>query len=94
MQLFLDLSSYFPGHPNVKAFISHGGLLGAIEAIHCGVPMIVMPQFGDQHTNAKAIEANGGGFILPLSKVTEESVLKALKTVLSSGYVLRFQIES
>lgn len=56
--------------------------------------MIVMPQFGDQHTNAKAIEANGGGFILPLSKVTEESVLKALKTVLSSGYVLRFQIES
>lgn len=74
----------FTGHPNVKAFISHGGLLGTTEAVHCGVPTIVMPQFGDQHTNARALEANGGGVILQLYDVTEERVYKALKKVLSS----------
>ncbi|KAK9870918.1 hypothetical protein WA026_009880 [Henosepilachna vigintioctopunctata] len=61
-------------HPNVKAFISHGGLLGTTEAIHCGVPMMIMPQFGDQHTNARAVEANGGGVILYLRDATEEKV--------------------
>lgn len=72
------------GHPNVKAFISHGGLLGTIEAVHCGVPIIVMPHFGDQHTNAKAIETSGGGVILRMSEVTEDTLYKALKKVLSS----------
>lgn len=38
----------FPGHPNVKAFITHGGLLGSSEAAHCGVPTIVTPMYGDQ----------------------------------------------
>ncbi|KAJ8972839.1 hypothetical protein NQ314_000003 [Rhamnusium bicolor] len=71
-------------HPNVKAFISHGGLLGTTEAVHCGVPVIVMPQFGDQHTNARALEASGGGVILQLSEATEDKVYKALKKVLSS----------
>lgn len=80
----------FTGHPNVKAFISHGGLLGTTEAVHCGVPTIVMPQFGDQHTNARALEANGGGVILQLYDVTEERVYKALKKVLSSEWVFFF----
>nr|QIK00367.1 UDP-glycosyltransferase [Xylotrechus quadripes] len=73
-------------HPNVKAFISHGGLLGTTEAVHCGVPTIVMPQFGDQHTNARALEASGGGVILQLNEATEEKVYKALKKVLSPGF--------
>ncbi|KAJ8933743.1 hypothetical protein NQ318_015592 [Aromia moschata] len=72
-------------HPNVKAFISHGGLLGITEAVHCGVPTIVMPQFGDQHTNARALEASGGGVILQLNEATEEKVSKTLKKVLSPG---------
>lgn len=66
----------------MKAFISHGGLLGTTEAVHCGVPMVVMPQYGDQHTNAKAVEANGGGVILYLKEATEERVYQSLKTVL------------
>lgn len=66
----------------MKAFISHGGLLGTTEAVHCGVPAVVMPQFGDQHTNAKALEASGGGVILQLNEATEEKVYDALKKVL------------
>lgn len=77
------MTCIFSGHPNVKAFISHGGLLGTFEAVHCGVPVLVMPQFGDQHTNAKALESVGGGEILYLSDATEENIYKALKKILS-----------
>ncbi|XP_045481091.1 UDP-glycosyltransferase UGT5-like isoform X3 [Harmonia axyridis] len=73
-------------HPNVKAFISHGGLLGTTEAVHCGVPMMVMPQYGDQYTNAKAVEANGGGVILYLKDATEEKVYNNLKTILDPEF--------
>ncbi|XP_044750031.1 UDP-glycosyltransferase UGT5-like isoform X3 [Coccinella septempunctata] len=73
-------------HPNVKAFISHGGLLGTTEAVHCGVPMVVMPQYGDQHTNAKAVEANGGGVVLYLKEATEETVYQSLKTILEPEF--------
>ncbi|KAF5280026.1 hypothetical protein FQA39_LY05407 [Lamprigera yunnana] len=73
-------------HPNVKAFIAHGGLLGITEAVHCGVPLILIPQFGDQFTNAKAIEANGGGVILDYGSLDEESIYNALKTILDPRF--------
>lgn len=72
----------FADHPNVKAFITHGGLLGTTEAVHSGIPMIVMPQFGDQHTNAKALEAAGSGVILYMRDANEETIYQALKKVL------------
>ncbi|RZC39633.1 UDPGT and/or Glyco tran 28 C domain containing protein [Asbolus verrucosus] len=70
----------------IVAFISHGGLLGTVEAVHCGVPAVVMPQYGDQHTNARALEANGGGVILQLHEANEEKVYDALKTVLEPDF--------
>ncbi|XP_023022724.2 UDP-glycosyltransferase UGT5 isoform X1 [Leptinotarsa decemlineata] len=70
--------------PNVKAFISHGGMGGLMEAVHCGVPVITVPQLGDQHLNAKALEASGGGVILDLKSITETVLVEALNKVLSS----------
>lgn len=35
-------------HPNVKVFVTHGGLLGSSEAAHCGVAVVVTPMYGDQ----------------------------------------------
>lgn len=66
----------------MKAFISHGGLLGTTEAVHCGVPVVVMPQYGDQHTNARALEVSGGGVVLQFNDLNEENVYNALVTVL------------
>lgn len=73
---------FVPGHPNVKAFISHGGLLGTIEAIQNGVPILVMPQFGDQDSNAKAIESIGAGEVLYLPDANENNIYQALKKIL------------
>lgn len=69
-------------HPNVKAFISHGGMLGTTEAVYCGVSIVAMPQFGDQRHNAFAVENKGSGVVLYLVDATEETVFEALQKVL------------
>ncbi|XP_030745755.1 UDP-glucuronosyltransferase 1-9-like [Sitophilus oryzae] len=70
-------------HPNTKLFISHGGLLGTTEAVHCGVPVLVMPQFGDQPLNAEAMKAQGAGVLLRLQDATYQSIREAVKQALS-----------
>ncbi|KAG6458618.1 UDP-glycosyltransferase [Manduca sexta] len=45
-------------HPNMKFFITHGGLLSSTEAIHFGVPIIGIPISYDQfHNTIRAISA-------------------------------------
>jgi glucuronosyltransferase len=69
-------------HPKVRVFISHGGLLSAIEAAHTGVPMVGIPMFGDQPTNMKAIADNKMGIRLNYGDISKDTVLKAIRTVL------------
>ncbi|XP_076274446.1 UDP-glycosyltransferase UGT5-like [Rhynchophorus ferrugineus] len=69
-------------NPKAKLFISHCGLLGITEAIHCGIPTIVMPQFGDQRHNAHYLERSGGGLMLILAEATEEKLFNAIQTLL------------
>lgn len=40
------------GHPNLKAFVSHGGLLSLHEAAFHGAPTLVLPVFCDHDGNA------------------------------------------
>jgi len=74
----------FAGHPNVKVFLTHGGLMGTMEAVYSGVPMVGIPLFGDQFHNVKNYEDEGILVRLDYTSITKEKVLKALREVLEN----------
>lgn len=71
-------------HPNVKLFVSHGGLMGTQEATYCGVPVLGIPIFGDQSLNLNAIEKSERGFRLFYEDIKKEKVLKLAKELLEN----------
>lgn len=77
---------YFAGHPNVRVFVSHGGLLGTSEGAYCGVPMVLTPMYGDQYLNSAAAKSRGFGTILDYEDITVETVTKAIKSALSKTH--------
>lgn len=69
-------------HPNIKAFITHGGLMGTQEAIAYGVPMIGMPLFADQFLNIDAYVARNIAVKVNVNEISEEDLDAALNAVL------------
>lgn len=72
-------------HPNVKLFWTHGGNLGTSEAVHCGVPMIVTPFYGDQFVNGAAVVKRGMAVVLDYSDITTEMVRDCIKRILENS---------
>ena len=66
------------------AFISHGGLLGALEAAYTGVPVIGIPFFGDQKTNLANMKERGMAIQLDYHAITKENVLAALHAIVDN----------
>ncbi|KAJ8976653.1 hypothetical protein NQ317_010368 [Molorchus minor] len=75
---------HFESHPNVKLFITHGGLMGGQEAVYCGVPRLGIPLFGDQIVNVKLAENMGLAVKLDLESITKKSALDALNKMLNN----------
>lgn len=71
-------------HPNVRVFITHGGLLSTTEATFYGVPLIGIPIFGDQTLNMAKTEKAGFGVTVQYTNLTEESILWALNEILEN----------
>ncbi|KAB7505528.1 UDP-glycosyltransferase, partial [Armadillidium nasatum] len=65
------------GHPKIKLFITHGGLLSTLESSYHGVPVIGIPVIGDQKTNMMEVENEGWGRVM-LWKNLEENTLREL----------------
>ncbi|XP_031639548.1 UDP-glucuronosyltransferase 1-10-like [Contarinia nasturtii] len=70
-------------HPNVILFISHGGLFGTSESLYHGVPLLLIPFFGDQHRNAHRIQTAGYGKFILFAEVTKELVSKKIDELIS-----------
>ncbi|XP_046999933.1 UDP-glucosyltransferase 2-like isoform X2 [Schistocerca americana] len=72
-------------HPNVRLFISHGGLLGAQEAVAAGVPTLTLPLFSDQFVNSARAVAAGSGLQLLYDDIDDRSFREALQRLLNDS---------
>jgi len=70
-------------HPNVKGFMTHGGLMGSLESLYNGVPMVGIPIFADQVANMQKFESFGAAVALSHRTLDEEKVYQAIKKIIS-----------
>lgn len=71
-------------HPNVVLFISHGGMFGNMESTARGVPLLIVPFFGDQHRNAIRTYNAGYGRYLKFADVTKDALLEIVQEMVSN----------
>ncbi|XP_062122130.1 UDP-glucosyltransferase 2-like [Drosophila sulfurigaster albostrigata] len=84
------LSKWFPqpdvlAHPNVKLFITHGGLLSTIESIHHGKPVLGLPFHYDQFLNVERAKRAGFGLGLDHKEMASEELKIAIHRLLTES---------
>nr|WP_017537581.1 macrolide family glycosyltransferase [Nocardiopsis halophila] len=72
-----------------SAFVTHAGMGGSSEGLACGVPMIAVPQFADQFSNADMLQAAGVARRIDTEEATAEALRSALEELTSSQEVAR-----
>ncbi|KAH8248174.1 hypothetical protein KR038_003989, partial [Drosophila bunnanda] len=82
------IKKWFPqpdilAHPNVKMFITHGGLLSTTESVYFGKPVLGLPCFYDQHMNVNRAQRMGFGLGLDLNNLRQEDLEKTIETLLT-----------
>lgn len=60
--------------------MGHGGLLGLSETVYVGLPMILIPMYGDQFHNAAVVKTRGTAVVLSFNDLNEQSLRHALDT--------------
>ncbi|KAJ8930793.1 hypothetical protein NQ314_016370, partial [Rhamnusium bicolor] len=71
-------------HPNIKVFITQGGLQSMEEAIFSNVPVVGIPFLTDQDGNVKKMARRGFGVYLDKEKLTRESFKEAILEVINN----------
>ncbi|XP_022181664.1 UDP-glucuronosyltransferase 2B2-like isoform X2 [Myzus persicae] len=70
--------------PNVKLFISHGGISGIYETVDAGVPVLGFPLFGDQQRNIDNLVNAGMAISMDLLSVTKDNFLRNVLELLNN----------
>jgi len=65
-----------------KVVITHAGINTALEALHEGVPMVMIPLGNDQPGVAARVAARGAGVVVPRKKLNAERLRRAVQIVL------------
>ncbi|XP_046972445.1 UDP-glucosyltransferase 2-like [Vanessa cardui] len=83
----IKISKWFPQsdllhHPNIKLFITQGGLQSTDEAIAAGVPLIGLPILWDQWYNVDKYVQLKIGLQIDIEKITEDELKSAIETVI------------
>lgn len=72
-------------HSRVVLFVSHCGMGSLNEAKYHGVPILAMPLFADQPSNAALIAQNGWAVQLDFHTLTEDTLWNGLHEMLNNG---------
>ena len=70
--------------PRCAAFVHHGGIGSAAQAIAAGIPQLIRPQAHDQFDNAVRIVEQGIGEMLKPSRFTKHALAAKLRSMLQS----------
>ena len=70
-------------HKKIKAFVSHAGHNSLYESGYHGVPMVGIPLYADQFSNAKKAEDFGFALSVNLKTVNSEQLAGIIKQVLN-----------
>ncbi|XP_071785318.1 UDP-glucuronosyltransferase 1-2-like [Asterias amurensis] len=72
------------GHPKTKLLIYHGGSNGMTETMFHGVPVVTIPQFGDQIDLAMRLKRRGMGEIISMADFTEDMIYETAVRILNN----------
>ena len=74
-----------------SVFVSHGGMNSVSESLHHGVPLVLVPQMGEQEIVAKRVEDIGAGLCITKTEVTADVLRQSVRRVQSDE---RFRIQA
>ena len=66
-----------------SAFVTHGGMNSVSESLFYGVPMVVIPQMGEQAIIGRRVEELGAGLYLAKAEVTSDLLRDRVRRVLT-----------
>jgi len=70
---------------SASVFVTHGGMNSVSESLSAGVPMLVIPQTGEQELVARQVEVFGAGLVLDKTRVTAAGLLETAQRLLDDG---------
>uniref|UniRef100_A0A336N5A6 UDP-glucuronosyltransferase n=1 Tax=Culicoides sonorensis TaxID=179676 RepID=A0A336N5A6_CULSO len=94
----VKIQKWFPqqdilAHRNIKAFVMQGGLQSIEEAINREVPLVVIPFFADQVSNAFKVVKMGCGVSISKNELKSDNLLNAINEV-ATKLKYKYQIKT
>lgn len=86
------LITLFSAHKNLKLAIMHGGLMGIYEAVDCGIPILGIPVFFDQHKNIENLVSREVALRLDIDKITKANFLESIRRLLDDKRFVKCDI--
>jgi UDP:flavonoid glycosyltransferase YjiC (YdhE family) len=71
--------------PGCDLVVGHGGAGTVLTALHCGVPLLVIPQLPDHLGHSGRVLATGAGEVLSRDEVTPERLRAEVTRLLADG---------